>query len=413
MAEAFEKTPKGPLTGYRVLELGSTIAGPFCARLLADFGAEVIKVEPLSGDPVRFMGEFDDGVSLYGATILRNKKLISVDIKTDQGWEIVRDLMVKADIVVENFRPGTLERLGLGYENISQDNPGLILVRISGYGQNGPYSSRPGYGVTAESVAGVRHLTGEPDRPPARVAAALTDQLTAAYAAYGAMMALLTREKTGKGQVVDAALYEAAFSLMEPYVPAYERNGTIPKRIGPKLPNAAPNSLYLSKDGDYVLISANNDAIFRRLAEVMEQPELADDPRYATQLARSQRVDEVDDIVARWAVRFSGKELEEKLLDASVPTARVYTMKEIFNDPHFRERDQLIEMPHEKFGKLTVIGIAPKLSETPGEVYQLGGEVGRDTRDVLRTILGKPEEEIAALEQSRAIRTGHVLELQE
>lgn len=405
MGDKNEKKPRGPLTGYRVLELGSTIAGPFCTRLLADFGAEVIKVEHPDGDPVRFMGELSDGVSLYGATILRNKQLISVDMKKDEGRDIVRQLMLKSDIVVENFRPGTLERLGLGYEEIAREHPGLILVRISGYGQDGPYSDRPGYGVTAESFAGVRHLTGEPDRPPARVAAAMTDHLTAVYAAFGAMMALLNREKTGKGQVIDAALYEAAFSLLEPYVPAYERNGTIPKRVGPRLPNAAPNSLYLSKEGSYVLISANNDAIFRRLAEVMGRPELADDPRYATQLARSQRIDEVDELVGEWTRQHSAKELEEMLLKASVPTARVYTIKDIFEDPHFKARQQLLEMPHDKFGKLTVIGVAPKLSETPGEVYRLGGEIGRDTRHVLRTLLGKGDAELAELEQHRVIRS--------
>ena len=395
--------PQGPLTGYRVLELGSTIAGPFCARLLADFGAEVIKVESPTGDPVRNMGRHADDVSLYAASILRNKRLISVDMKTIDGQNLVRELMNKVDIVIENFRPGTLERLGLEYEDLSKDNPGLIMVRISGYGQSGPYSPRPGYGVTSEAVAGVRHMVGEPNLPPARVALAVTDHLTAVYAAFGSMMALVDREKTGKGQVIDASLYEAAFSLMEPHVPAFEQLGIVPKRVGAKLPNTAPNSLYPTNDGEYVLIAANNDAIFRRLTEAMGQPELADDPRYSTQKSRSVRVDEMDEIVSAWSRERTGKEIEAVLLEAAVPTSRVYTIADIFADPHFREREQLVEMPHEKFGKLTVIGVAPKLSTTPGAVYQLGGEVGRDTRSVLADLLGLDELRIAELESRKVV----------
>ncbi|WP_230203686.1 CaiB/BaiF CoA transferase family protein [Bacillus massiliigorillae] len=400
--------PQGPLTGYRVLELGSTIAGPFCARLLADFGAEVIKVESPSGDPVRNMGRHADDVSLYAATILRNKRLMSVDMKTSAGQNIVRELMTKIDIVIENFRPGTLERLGLDYEDIKRDNPGLIMVRISGYGQTGPYSPRPGYGVTSEAVAGVRHMVGEPNLPPARVALAVTDQLTGVYAAFGAMLALVEREKTGKGQVIDASLFEAAFSLMEPHVPAFEQLGIVPKRVGAKLPNTAPNSLYLTKDGEYVLIAANNDAVFRRLTKAMGQPELANDSRYSTQKARSVRVDEMDEIVSAWTKEHTGKEVEAVLLEAAVPTSRVYTMADIFDDPHFREREQLIEMPHEKFGKLTVIGVAPKLSTTPGAVYQLGGEVGRDTRDVLADLLGWSEVQITDLESQNVVYSADV-----
>lgn len=394
---------KGPLFGYRVLELGSTIAGPFCARLLGDFGAEVIKVEPPAGDPVRYMGVLDEGESLYAATILRNKKLISVDLKTKEGYEIVRELMKQVDIVIENFRPGTLERLGLEYEDISKENPGLVLVRISGYGQTGPYSPRPGYGVTAEAVGGVRHMIGEPDLPPARVALAMTDHLGALYGAYGAMLALLNREKTGKGQVIDTALYEAAFSMMEPHIPAYDRLGIIPKRVGPKLPNTAPNSLYPTKDNNYILIASNNDATFKRLVEAMGKPELAEDPRYSTLIARKERADEVDEIVEEWTRQHSSEEIESILLKYAVPVSRINTIADIFNDEHFKEREQLVEMPHEKFGKLTVIGVAPKLSLTPGSIRELGGKIGRDNYSVLSDLLKMDEEKIKKLEEKKVI----------
>src|SRR3546814_816759 len=241
--------PPGPLAGLKVVEICSTIAGPACARLLADFGAEVTKVEPLEGDGVRQMGKHVDDVSLYAATILRGKRSVSLDLKSEQGRAITRALIDRADILVENNRPGAMERLGLGYDTLSASNPGLVMVRISGYGQDGPYASRPGYGAICEAFGGVRHMTGDPDRPPARVALATTDYLTAVYAAFGAMMAIHERGRTGLGQVVDAALYETSFSQMEPYVPAFEKLGFVPKRVGPNLPTMAPNSLYPSADG--------------------------------------------------------------------------------------------------------------------------------------------------------------------
>lgn len=394
---------KGPLTGYRVLEFGSTIAGPFCARLLADFGADVIKVEPPSGDPVRHMGRIDDNESLYAASILRNKRLISVDVKTEEGNKILRRLMEKVDVVIENFRPGTLEKLGLGYEEISKKNPGLVLVRISGFGQTGPYSPRPGYGVTAEAIGGVRHMIGEPDLPPARVALAVTDHLGALYGAFGAMMALLNRKETGTGQIIDTALYEAAFSMMEPHIPAYDRLGIIPKRAGSKLPNTAPNNLYITKENDYILIASNNDATFRRLAEAMGKPELAEDPKFKTLPERKKRAQEVDQLVENWTKQYTAMEIEEALLKAAVPVARVFTIKDIFNDAHFRDREQLVEVPHEKFKKLTVIGVAPKLSSTPGSIDKLGGKIGRDNESVLMELLNMDKNTIEKLEQKGVI----------
>ena len=394
---------QGPLAGYRVLELCSTIAGPVCARLFADFGAEVIKVEPPEGDPVRNMGSHEGDVSLYAASILRNKRVVAIDMKQPEGRELVRELAARCDVLIENFRPGTLERMGLDYAGLSARNPGLVMVRISGYGQNGPYAARPGYGVTCEAVGGVRHMTGDPDRPPARVALATTDEHTAVVAAFGAMMALLHRERTGRGQVVDTALYEAAFSMMEPHVPAYDRLKRVPMRVGPNLPSTAPNSLYPSADGEYVLIAANNDAIFRRLADAMGQPALADDPDYATQRARAARVNELNELVAAWSRTLSGRDIERRLLDAGVPVSRVYTIADIFEDPHFKAREMLVKMPHPKLGEVTLAGVVPKLSATPGSIRAVGAEVGHDTRAVLAEVLQLPAERLERLEREGVI----------
>jgi crotonobetainyl-CoA:carnitine CoA-transferase CaiB-like acyl-CoA transferase len=396
---------EGPLAGYTVIELCSTIAGPACARLLADFGAEVIKIEPADGDPVRNMGSHDGNVSLYATSILRNKQSVSINLRTPQGQSLVRKLIAQADIVVENFRPGTLERLGLDYASLSKDNPGLVMVRISGYGQTGPYKDRPGYGVTCEAIAGVRHMTGDPDRPPARVALAVTDEHTAVFAAFGALMAILQRQKTGKGQIVDSTLYESAFSMMEPHVPAYDRLKIIPKRVGSNLPSTAPNSLYPTKDGSFVLIAANNDVIFKRLAQAMDQPELSTDERYATQRARAARVKEVNKIVEDWAAQYLAVEIETRLIAAEVPVSKVFTIEDIFHDPHFKQREMLVQVPHPEFGELTMMGVVPKLSDTPGKIRHAGHKVGQDTNEVLQKKLGLNEDELNDLLKQGVIHT--------
>ena len=396
----------GPLAGYRVLELCSTIAGPACARLLADFGAEVIKVEALEGDPLRSMGKHVGDVSLYAATILRNKRAIAIDMKTDEGKSLVRRLALKADILVENFRPGVMERLGLGYESLALENPGLVMVRISGYGQTGPYSGRPGYGAICEAMAGVRHLTGDPDRPPARVALATTDYLSAVYAAFGASMALVSRARTGLGQVVDVALYEAAFSQMEAYVPAFKTTNFVPKRVGSNLPNMAPNSLYPTRDGAYVLIAANSDPTFKRLLDVMQQPELINDPLLSSIRVRGQNIARCNEIVAAWTLQHDGVEIERMLMEAEVPVSRVYTMPDIFEDAHFAARDMLPEVPHPLLGVLNHPGIMPKLSTTPGKIMHSGPDLGQDTRAVLSRELGLTQEEIDALVDRGVITCG-------
>jgi crotonobetainyl-CoA:carnitine CoA-transferase CaiB-like acyl-CoA transferase len=393
----------GPLAGIKVVEFGSTVAAPFCCRLFADFGADVIKVEPPEGDVVRWIGPRQDGVGLYGTSILRNKRLVALDLKRPEALAMARRLAERADIVVENFRPGTLERLGLGYENLVQSNPGLVLVRISGFGQSGPYRGRAGYGVVAEAMAGVRHMTGDPDRPPSRVGVAMTDQLTAVYAAFAAMMALRRREATGRGQVVDAALYECSFSLMEPYVPAYEKAGLVPIRAGSGLSDSAPNNLYPTEGGGYVHIAANGDAVFNRLMESIGRAELAASMRYQTAADRGANKDELDGEIAAWTSRHSAAEVEQKLVANGVPASRVFTIEDIFADEHYRARDMLPSVPHPALGSVTMAGVAPKLSESPGTIRWAGGRIGEHTEAVLRQDLGVDTATIERLCREKAI----------
>lgn len=398
--------PPGPLAGLKVVEICSTIAGPACARLMADFGAEVTKVEPLEGDGVRQMGKHVEDVSLYAATILRGKRSVALDLKSEQGRAITRALVDHADILVENNRPGVMERLGLDYETLSASNPGLVMVRISGYGQDGPYASRPGYGAICEAFGGVRHMTGDPDRPPARVALATTDYLTAVYAAFGALMAIHERSRTGLGQVVDAALYETAFSQMEPYVPAFEKLGFVPKRVGPNLPTMAPNSLYPSADGAWVLIAANSNLVFSRLAHAMGQPGLLADPRFATIRARGERQNmaALDAIIGEWTRQHDAASLEQLLIAESIPASRIYTIADIYDDPHYAERDMLVQVPHATLGHTTQAGVVPKLSRTPGHIRHSGPDLGADTEAVLRE-LGMSPAEIQALQAQHIIKT--------
>lgn len=399
-------TPQGPLRGLTVVEICTTIAGPACTRLMADFGAHVIKIEPLSGDPVRQMGKHVGDVSLYAAAILRGKKSVALDLKRPEGRKLAFEIASRADVLVENNRPGVLERLGLGYEELSAVNPGLVMVRISGYGQDGPYSERPGYGAICEAVGGVRHMTGDPDRPPARVALATTDYLTATYAAFGASMAIIERQRTGRGQVVDVALYETAFSQMEPYVPAYEKLGFVPRRVGPNLPTMAPNSLYPTADGGWMLIAANSNPTFERLAAAMGQPELLTDPRFADIRRRGEpdNMKAIDAIVAEWTRTFDTPALAALLQQAEVPSSPIYTIADIYADPHYAARDMLVKVPHPELGHTTQAGIVPKLSRTPGTIRHSGPEIGADTAEVLRG-LGLSDSHIQELEAAKAIRT--------
>ncbi|MCW5574561.1 MAG: CoA transferase [Burkholderiales bacterium] len=395
-------SPQGPLSGYRVLEMGSTIAGPFCGRLFADFGAEVIKIEPREGDGVRSAGKRFKGKSLYAASILRNKKLISVDLRHARGQALVRRLVPQCDVVVENFRPGGLEKWGLGYADLSRLRPDLVMVRISGFGQTGPYSARPGYGIICEAASGLRHLTGDPDRPPARVAVALTDYITGLYAAFGAMMALLHRNRTGEGQYVDAALAEGAFSFIEPHVPAYDKLGEIANRAGSGIAGSVPNNLYSTADGQFVHIQAAQNTVFRRFAPAIGRPELPADERFANAIARGRHQQALDGIVQDWAGRHTLEEIRRILDAADVPAMGINNVADIFRDPHFRERGMLAEVPDDDLGTVTLTGPVPRLSRTPGRIRRSGGRVGRDTRSVLEQ-MGWTANEVRDLEKAGVI----------
>ena len=396
---------RGPLAGCRVLELGSTIAGPFCARLLADFGADVIKIEALEGDQVRSMGRRYQGKSLYAASLLRNKSLAAVDLRHPEGQAIVRKLVEHCDVVVENFRPGTLEKWSLGYEDLARINPRVVMARISGFGQTGPYNQRAGYGIVAEAVSGLRNLIGDPDRPPARVAVALTDYVTGLYAAFGVMMALYARQLSGRGQVVDAALSECAFSFLEPHIPTFEKLGVVAKRAGSALANSAPNNLYPTLDGQYVHITAIADPVFRRFARIMGREDVLQDERFASAVSRGRHLDEVDAFVSEWTRTVTAVEAEEKLNAAAVPAARIYTMADIFSDPHFQARGMLSVVPDTELGTVTLASPVPKLSDTPGRIRASGGAMGQDTARVLHELAGMDAAEIDRLEQAGVIRT--------
>jgi crotonobetainyl-CoA:carnitine CoA-transferase CaiB-like acyl-CoA transferase len=396
---------EGPLSGIRVLEMGSTVAGPFCGRLLADFGAEVIKIEAPEGDPVRTMGKRFHGKSLYAASIFRNKSILSLNLRHPRGRELAADLAAQSDVLIENFRPGSLESWGLGYEALSHRNPGLVMVRISGFGQDGPYSQRAGYGVIGEALSGLRHLTGDPDRPPARVAVSMTDYITGLYAAFGTAMALFARQRTGRGQVIDAALYESAFSFMEPWIPAFEKTGFIANRCGSRLPESTPNNLYATGDQQFIHITAMGDAVFKRLAQAMGQEALASDPRFATATARSAHVDELDDLIATWTRASSLESLEQTLNAAAVPAMRIFTIADIFGDPHYRARGAIVQAPDDDLGSVAMANVVPRLSHTPGRVRHAGHHIGGDTRRVLKDRLGLTEEALNELEASSVIRS--------
>jgi crotonobetainyl-CoA:carnitine CoA-transferase CaiB-like acyl-CoA transferase len=391
------------LSNLTVLELGSTIAGPFCGRLLADFGAQVFKVEDPGGDVLRDMGESVHGKSLHAASLLRNKLIISVDLRSDAGRDVVKRLAAKSDVLIENFRPGAMEKWGLGYDDLSKINPGLVMVRISGYGQTGPYSGRPGYGIISEATSGLRYINGYPDAPPARMAMPLTDYITGLYAAFGALVALLERGLSGKGQVIDAALAEGAFSFMETFVPAYDKLGLIPERAGSKLPGAAPNNLYVTGDKQFILIAAWADSLFKRLCTVMGKPELAFDPRFALLKDRAQNSDALDAIITEWTLAHDLEEIEAIMNKGEVPATRIYSIADIFKDPHFKARQAIVRVKDEVLGDVALAAPVPRLSRTPGKIRHAGHLQGQDSLEVLSRFEFS-QQEIASLLESGAVR---------
>jgi crotonobetainyl-CoA:carnitine CoA-transferase CaiB-like acyl-CoA transferase len=387
----------GALGRFRVLELGSTVAAPFCGRLLGDFGAEVIKVEDCGGDALRFMGRQAGGKSMYAATLLRNKQVAAIDLRTAEGQDIVRRIAAKSDIVVENFRPGALEQWGLGYEALCAVKPDTIMLRISGFGQTGPYSQRAGYGIVGEAVSGLRHLNGDPDRPPGRNMTPLTDYITGLYGAFGAVLALLHRHLTGQGQMIDAALYECAFSFCEPFVPLYDKLGIVANRAGSRMPDATPNNLYPTRDGEWILVAAFSDPMFRRLCDVMGRPELTRDERFVTLPARNAHPDEIDAEVLAWTSAHDLADLEARLHKAGVPATRIFSMADIFRDPHFAARAMLQQVPDPEMGPVRLAAPVPKMSATPGEIRHSGPRRGQNTRAVLREHAGLTDADVDRL----------------
>jgi formyl-CoA transferase len=378
----------GPLSDIRVIETGSLIAGPFCGQLLADFGAEVIKVEdPAAGDPMRQWGVKSDGRSLSWPVIARGKKSVTCNLRTEEGQRILRELAAGADVLVENFRPGTLERWGLGYDRLSALNPGLVLVRVTGYGQDGPYAKRAGFGSIGEAMGGIRHVTGEPDRPPSRSGISLGDSLAGTFSALGTMMALHARARTGRGQVVDTAIYEAVLALMESLLPEWEIAGSRRERTGAILPGTAPSNAYPTADGADVVVGANRDTVFARLCEAMGRPELATG-EFATHDGRGRRQAELDELIAEWTRTLDADDLLERLHRAGVPAGRVYTAADMVADPHFAARQAIVRLAHPELGEFPMQNVVPRLSETPGAVRAVGPELGQHNTEVYGALLG-------------------------
>ena len=392
-----------PLAGLRVLEMGALIAGPFCAKLLAEFGADVVKLEPPGqGDPLRKWRYVRNGTSVWWHVQSRNKRSLSVDLREPDGQAIARALAERADIVVENFRPGTLEGWGLSYEALAAKNPGLIMVRVSGYGQTGPYHERPGFGVIGEAFGGLRHVTGTPDRPPSRVGISIGDTLSALYGVIGAMVALEHRRKSGVGQVVDVALYESVFSVMESLLPEFDAFGAVRERTGSILPGIAPTSAYRCGDDSYVLIAGNGDSIFKRLCGAMGRDDLAHDPTLAHNDGRASRQSWLDGEIEAWTSQRSPADVLAAMQRADVPASKICTIRDIVADAHYQARGMIREIRTADGDTLKVPGVVPKLSSTPGDFDGGGPKLGEHTDEVLRE-LGYDDARIADLRARRII----------
>ena len=393
----------GPLQGIRVLELGSLIAGPFCAKTLADFGAEVIKIEPPGeGDPLRTWRRMRNGVSLWWHVQSRNKKSVTCDLRSPEGQEIVRRLARECDIAIENFRPGALEKWHLGWDALSRENPKLILVRISGYGQSGPYRERPGFAAIAEAVGGLRYVNGFPDRPPARPNLSLGDTLASLHGVIGALLALHHIKNGGKGQVIDVALYESVFNCMESLLPEYSAGGYVRERSGSALPGIAPSNLYPCKGGAYVLIAGNADSLFRRLMTAIGREDLRDDPALARNDGRAAQMERIDQAIAEWTAERDQQEVLNEMQEAEVPAGRIYSAADIAADPHFAARGMIRDSVANDGEPLKVPGVIPVLSETPGGIRTAAPRLGEHTDVVLREI-GYSAEEINKFRKMRIV----------
>jgi succinyl-CoA--D-citramalate CoA-transferase len=395
-----------PLSGLRVLEMGSLLAGPFCGQLLGDLGAEVIKIEPpRQGDPMRQWGHRKvGGRSLWWPIIARNKKSITLDLRKAEGQELAKRLVREVDVLVENFRPGTLERWGLDPKMLLELNPRVIIVRVSGYGQTGPYRNRAGFGSVAEAMGGLRHITGYPDRPPSRIGISIGDALAGTLGALGALAALWHRDYgNGGGQIVDVAIYEAVLAYMESLIPEYALTGYVRGRTGSVLPGVAPSNIYPTADGQWLVMGANADSVFRRLCELMEQPELAEDPRFATHEARGQNMELLDSIIAEWTSKLHIDWLVEALNEAGVPAGKIYTAREMLEDPHFAAREAIVWVNAPGIGRMPMQAVFPKFSATPAQVRWPGPELGEHNREIFCGLLGLSEAELAELAQKGVV----------
>ncbi len=412
-----EKKPAGPLAGIKVLELGTLIAGPFCARMMAEFGAEVIKVEsPDGGDPIRQWRVLKDGNSLWWSVQSRNKKSITLNMKDERGQEIARKLALEADIVIENYRPGVLEKWQLGYEQLKAINPALIMVRLSGYGQTGPMRDAPGFGAIGESMGGLRYVSGHPDRPPVRIGISIGDSIASLHGAIAALMALRHRDVTGgrwngksgadcvagQGQMVDVALYEAVFNMMESLVPEYDHAGVVRERTGGALPGIVPSNTYTTADGENIVIAGNGDAIFKRLMSAIGRDDMANDAQLSNNAGRVPRTQEIDDAIQSWC---SGRSIDaalEILKAADVPVSKIYSVRDMMQDPQFLARQMFEQHLFRDGTPVKLPAVTPKLSETPGGTRWMGPELGEHTGQVLRE-LGYDEAAIEALRAQRVI----------
>jgi formyl-CoA transferase len=399
-------TSAGPLAGLKVVELGQLIAGPFAAKTLADFGAEVIKIEaPGAGDPLRKWRLLKDGTSVWWQVQSRNKRSLALDLRQPEAQEIVRKLAAEADVLIENFRPGAMEGWGLGPDDLLRLNPRLIMLRISGYGQTGPYRDRTGFGVVAEAIGGLRHLTAEPGRVPVRVGVSIGDTLAALHGVIGVLMALQHRHAHGVGQVVDVALYEAVFNCMESLLPEYSAFGAVRGPAGSALPGIAPSNAYLCRDGGYALIAGNGDSIFRRLMKEIGRDDLGNDPALSDNAGRVLRVAEIDAAIGEWAAQRSVDEVLAALDEASVPAGRIYTVADIAADPHYAARGMLAQVQMDDGSSLSVPGIVPKLSLTPGSHRRNAPALGQDTDAVLQE-LGLTATQIQGLKDKGIVSGG-------
>jgi formyl-CoA transferase len=393
---------KGPLTDIRLIEMGQLIAGPYCGQLMADMGADVIKVEPPNqGDPMRVWGRGD--YPLWWAVCSRNKRCVTANLREADGQDLVRQLIASADMVLENFRPGTMERWGLGYEDLVKINPGIIMIRVSGYGQTGPYAKRAGYASIGEAMGGMRYLCGEPDRQPSRAGLSIGDSLAATFACNGALAALHHRERTGEGQVVDASIFESVLNVMEATIPEYVVSNYIRERSGATLPNVAPSNIYDCSDGIF-LIAANQDTVFARLCAAIGQPELAEDERYKTHTARGVNMEVLDSIINDWTKTRTMAEVDALMQKAGVPAGKIFRAPEMLEDPHYKAREAIIDMPTEEWPNLKMQNVFPKMSKTQGEVRWPGNTtLGAHNQEIYGGELGLSDDELARLKQGSII----------